>query len=252
MWSKAKADCSLYLVADRSLVAEGFLDRVEQALIGGVSVVQLRAKELSGHEFYALGEAMLALTARFAVPLLINDRLDIALALGAAGVHLGQQDLPAARARHILSGERIVGVSARTLAEAQAAAAQGADYIGAGAVFPTTTKSDAEYIPLSILSDMARRVSIPVLAIGGITAANAALVRESGASGLCVASGIMCAASPRQAAAELRKISDTWRRGRCDTSLGDGLRPGCLADATEECALRCGDRTWGKLLTVDS
>lgn len=211
MWNKERLDYSLYLIADHGITAGDFFDRVEQALLGGVSVVQLRAKELSARALFALGERVIALTNAHSAPLIINDRLDITLALGAAGVHLGQTDLPAGRARDVMGKDYIIGVSVGTRAEAQVAAEQGADYVGVGAIFPTATKTDAKLTPLAELADIARSIRLPVVAIGGITAGNAGEVLGCGVSGLCVAAGIMCVESPRVAAAELRRISDNWR-----------------------------------------
>ena len=206
MWNKAATDYSLYLIADRTLAPLDLPGRVEQALRGGVTVVQLRAKELNTREFCALGKAVLALTDSFHVPLVINDRVDVALAVGAAGVHLGQEDLSADMARNILGPHTIVGVSARTREEAQLAERQGADYVGVGAMFPTATKADASCTELSVLREIAAAISIPVLAIGGINANNAVRVLEGGAHGLCVASAILTADSPRLAAKELRAL----------------------------------------------
>jgi len=211
MWDKIAIDYSLYLIADRGLAPRDLRDRVEQALHGGVTVVQLRAKELNAREFCALGKAMLALTDAFRVPLVINDRLDIALAVGAAGVHLGQEDLSADTARKILGPQAIVGVSARTRREAQLAEGQGANYVGVGAIFPTATKADASCTELAVLREIAAAISIPVLAIGGISADNAWRVLESGAHGLCVASAILKADSPHLAARELRAVIDDRR-----------------------------------------
>ncbi|MBT9177138.1 MAG: Thiamine-phosphate synthase [Firmicutes bacterium] len=206
MWNKAATDYSLYLIADYGIAGVELLQLVQEALAGGVSIVQLRAKELNAREFCALGKEMLALTTSCHVPLIINDRVDIAQALGAAGVHLGQDDLPADMARKILGQHCIVGVSARTRAEARLAAQQGADYVGVGAVFPTATKADATHTGLTVLAKIVGDLSIPVLAIGGIDASNAATILDHGADGLCVASAILKAASPRLAAAEIRNL----------------------------------------------
>lgn len=206
MWDKAATDYSLYLIADYGIAGVELLKLVQEALVGGVSIVQLRAKELNAREFYALGKEMLALTTSCHVPLIINDRVDIAQALSAAGVHLGQDDLPADMAREILGQHCIVGVSARTQAEARLAVQQGADYVGVGAVFPTATKADATHTGFTVLAEIVGDLSIPVLAIGGIDASNASTILELGADGLCVASAILKAASPCLAAAEIRKL----------------------------------------------
>jgi len=205
-WPRS-VDYSLYLVADASLTkGRDFLNCVREAILGGVSVVQLRAKDASGREFYELAEAVHKLTASLAVPLIINDRLDIALAVGAEGVHLGQQDLPARVARILLGEGMLLGISAATLPEALEAEAQGADYLGVGAVFPTTTKGDVRSISLAEVGIITGKVSIPVLAIGGITAENAPQVLAQGAHGICVAGAILGAKDTRQAASRLRTL----------------------------------------------
>ncbi len=212
MWIKADTDYRLYLIADYGIAQDSLPERVSQALAGGVTAVQLRAKELSTRKFYTLGEKLLVITRDHRVPLIINDRLDVALALGAAGVHLGQDDMPPDKARAVMGARFIIGVSARTYAEALSAEQQGADYIGVGAVFPTATKDDASFTPLTTVADIARQLSIPVLAIGGINAGNANAVLDHGVCGLCVAGAILNAPSPNLAAAELRALVHHRRR----------------------------------------
>ena len=200
-------DFSLYLVADAEFVAgRDLLGLVGAAVRGGVTVVQLRAKNLSSRDFLELGIRTADLLARTGVPLLVNDRLDIALACGAAGVHLGQEDMPVPQARRILGRDRTIGVSVNTPEEALRAEREGADYIGAGPAYATATKETA----LSVLGPegigrVKRSVQIPVVAIGGISATNAADLQKSGADGIAVISAILGAPDARRAAEELKK-----------------------------------------------
>lgn len=198
-------DYSLYLVTDRRLTAgRDFLDCLRRAIVGGVSVVQLREKDLAGRELCALAAAVQGVTEAHGTPLIINDRLDVALAVGAAGVHLGQSDIPAELARGILGAEMLLGVSCNNLSEAEAATRAGADYIGVGALFPTDTKTDTRPTNLQEVELIKGRVPIPVLAIGGISQANAHLVWATGVDGICVSSAILREADVEQAARALR------------------------------------------------
>ena len=203
----------LYLCTDRAL-AKGrpLLEALEAALIGGVSLVQLREKEFSGREFFFFAREMLALTNRYNVPLIINDRLDIALAVGAAGVHLGQDDLPLAAARRLAGKHFIIGVSARNPKDAVLAEQEGADYLGCGAVFPTGTKAGAGVIGFQGLAEVVGAVKIPVVGIGGIGPDNAADIMAAGAAGVAVISAILSQDDIRGAAAELRTIVDPSER----------------------------------------
>lgn len=194
----------LYLCTDRALLNGRSLARaVEEAIAGGVTIVQLREKELSSREFYETAKEILAITKRRGVPLIINDRLDIALAAGANGVHLGQDDLPVCAARTLAGRDFIIGVSAHNRAEAVRAEQEGADYIGAGAVFATGTKADASVIGPEGLAEAVRAVRIPVVGIGGINSANIIRVRETGAAGAAVISAILRSNDIRSAAAGL-------------------------------------------------
>jgi thiamine-phosphate pyrophosphorylase len=178
-------------------------EAVEEAVSGGVTMVQLREKTAPGREFYRLAVMMRRLTKRLGVPLIINDRADIALASGADGVHLGQTDLPVEAARRIM-GSGIIGVSAGNAEEAEAAWKGGADYIGAGAVYPTPSKADAgTSIGLETLREICDAVEIPVMAIGGICAENAPDVIRCGASGIAVISAVLGSADFSRAAREL-------------------------------------------------
>ena len=200
-------DYSLYLVTDRALsLGRSPVEVVRAAIRGGVSCVQLREKGCSTREFMDEARLLKALLAGTGVPLFINDRLDVALAVGADGVHLGQNDLPIADARRLVGNRMIIGISAESVADAVRAEAEGADYIGASPVFTTPTKTDtAPPLGLDGLRAIRRAVRLPLVAIGGIDADNAAQVLRAGADGLAVVSAIVSAPCPRTAAAGLRQ-----------------------------------------------
>ena len=189
---KAQPDYSIYLVTDEGcLQGRALLDCVREALDGGVTLVQYRDKTASSAEMYAEALQLKALCDSFKVPLIINDRLDIAMAVGAAGVHLGQDDLPCAAARKILGEDYIIGVSAHNPAEAKAALQSGADYLGCGAVFGTATKADVKKLGTDGLAAICREKGLPVVGIGGVTADNYREVRAAGADGAAIVSGIL-------------------------------------------------------------
>ena len=200
-------DYSLYLVTDRALsLGRSTVEVVRAAIRGGVSCVQLREKGCSTREFMDEARLLKALLAGTGVPLFINDRLDVALAVGADGVHLGQNDLAIADARRLVGNRMIIGISAESVADAVRAEAEGADYIGASPVFTTPTKTDtAPPLGLDGLRAIRRAVQLPLVAIGGINADNAAAVLRAGADGLAVVSAIVSAPCPRTAAAGLRQ-----------------------------------------------
>ena len=164
---------------------------VEEALAAGVTLVQYRAKAADGGVLYAEACRLKELCDKYNVPLIINDRLDIALAVGAAGVHLGQDDLPCAVARRLLGEDYIIGVSAHNPAEAVQAVSEGADYLGCGAVFGTATKHDVAKLGLENLRAIRKSVAVPMVGIGGITADNYAEVLATGADGAAIVSGIL-------------------------------------------------------------
>ena len=196
----------LYLVTDRELMSTKTLEEaVEKAIDGGCTMVQLREKNLSSRDFYNTAKALKEFLQTRGVPLIINDRVDIALAVGADGVHIGQSDLPLHEARKILGNERIIGVTAPTLPLALEAEKNCADYLGVGAVFGTTTKKDATKNTIEVLSEIAHTVKIPVVAIGGINADNVAKLAGSGISGVAVVSGIIAQKNITEAS---RKIFD--------------------------------------------
>lgn len=205
-------DYSLYLVTDKNcLGGRPLLRAVEQALAGGVSLVQYRAKQISGEEMFKEAVELRKLCASYDVPLIVNDRVDIALAAEAAGVHLGQGDLPCSVARKILGSDYIIGVSAHNSEEALQAVHDGADYIGCGAVFATNSKSDVRQVGLEGLAAVKAEVGIPVVGIGGITAANYADVLQTGADGAAVISGLLNCEDVYEAAQTFVKIFATLR-----------------------------------------
>lgn len=203
---KRKIDYTLYLCTDRSLMrAETLESAVEQAIQGGCTLIQLREKDCSSLEFYDTAVCVKKITDRYNVPLIINDRVDIALAVDADGVHAGQNDLPCKTLRALIGEDKIVGISASTLREAVQAERDGADYIGVGAMFPTGTKKDAESVSMKTLADIRGAVSVPIVAIGGIGPRNAAQFQNTGINGLAVVSAILAQPDIRAAARELRK-----------------------------------------------
>lgn len=189
---KPDIDYTLYLCTDRQLMtAETLEESVELAIKGGVSVVQLREKDCTSREFYKLAKAVKIITDAYEVPLIINDRVDIALAIGADGVHLGQKDIPVRVARDLLGADKIVGATANTVELAEEAFRAGADYLGVGDVFGTTTKPDTRHITLEELRAIRQAVKIPVVAIGGINQENISLLRETGVDGAAVISAVV-------------------------------------------------------------
>jgi len=200
-------DFTLYLVTDRRWLGERTLwDGVEEAIRGGATLVQLREKEISSKEYLELAQRVKEVTDRHDIPLIINDRIDIALAVDADGVHLGPEDLPVPLARKLLGDGKIIGSSAASVDEALLFQAQGADYLGVGAVFPTATKRGTEKVGLEDLRGIKSAVHIPVVAIGGINAENAKPVMETGVDGVAVVSAIMNQTDIREAARQLLSL----------------------------------------------
>ena len=204
---KEDIDYSVYLVTDRrNKTDDEFLNIIEEAIKGGTTIVQLREKTASTKEFYDLALKVKEITSRYDVPLLINDRIDIALAVDSEGVHIGQDDMPADIAREIIGEDKILGVSASTVEEAKKAEIDSADYIGSGAVFPTATKDDADSVSKEELKEIVDSIDIPVVAIGGITVENASTLKGSGIAGVSVVSAIMSAEDPKEASEKLKEI----------------------------------------------
>ncbi len=204
---KEDIDYSVYLVTDRrNKTDEEFLNIIEEAIKGGTTIVQLREKTASTKEFYDLALRVKEITSRYGVPLLINDRIDIALAVDSEGVHIGQDDMPADIAREIIGEDKILGVSASTVEEAKKAEKDSADYIGSGAVFPTATKDDADSVSKEELKEIVDSIDIPVVAIGGITVENASTLKGSGIAGFSVVSAIMSSEDPKEASKKFKEI----------------------------------------------
>lgn len=199
-------DLSLYLVTDNSEDVEKFLNTIEEAIKGGVTVVQIREKTADTLDFYNLALKVKEITSKYDVPLIVNDRVDIALAIDADGVHVGQSDMPCDVTRKLIGQNKILGVSAATVKEAKKAESDGADYIGTGAVFPTTTKDDADSVTKDELTEIVKSIDIPVVAIGGINLDNACELNGTGIAGLSVVSAIMSSDNPKKASQELLNI----------------------------------------------
>ena len=210
---KAQPDYSIYLVTDDGcLQGRALIDCVREALEGGVTLVQYRAKTASSAEMYAEALQLKALCDSFKVPLIINDRLDIAMAVGAAGVHLGQDDLPCAAARKLLGEDYIIGVSTHNPAEAKAALQSGADYLGCGAVFGTATKADVQKLGTDGLAAICKAKGLPVVGIGGVTADNYREVRAAGADGAAIVSGILAQPDIRATVEAIARVSQEFTK----------------------------------------
>ena len=194
----------LYAVTDRRDLGDLELaEAVRLAIEGGATMIQLREKDLSSAEYAELGRSILDVCRRSGVPLIVNDDAEAALMLEAEGVHVGQKDLDAKSVREIIGGRMILGVSAETVEQARKAEAEGADYIGVGAMFSTSTKSDAGLVDIETLRDICSSVSIPVVAIGGISKDNLHMLAGTGIAGISVVSAIFSAECPKKAAKEL-------------------------------------------------
>ncbi len=199
-------DTTMYFITDSTgLSEEEFLHRTEAACRGGVTLLQLREKDRTTREYLALAEKVHAITQHYHIPLIIDDRVDIVLAMNAEGVHVGQSDLPVAIARKLLGNHKIVGATTKTVPQALEAHVQGADYLGVGAIYPTTTKVKTVLTSVDTLNEIVAAVPIPVNAIGGLNKENIAILKGSGIAGICAVSAIMKAPDPCKAAAELKE-----------------------------------------------
>lgn len=182
----------LYLVTNRYQDSmESFLEKVEMACRSGVTIVQLREKNLTTNQYYQLAKQVKEITDAYQVPLIIDDRLDVCLAVDAAGLHIGDDELPVSVARQVLGPEKILGVTAKTVKRALEAEEGGADYLGTGAIFPTTTKENAPITLISTLKTICQRVAIPVVAIGGLTSENIDQLIGTGIAGVAVVRDLM-------------------------------------------------------------
>lgn len=198
-------DTSLYFITDSTgFPEEEFLGRIEAALQGGVTFLQIREKDKTTREYLNLAQKVHALTKKYNVPLIIDDRLDIAMAIDAEGVHLGQSDMPVDLARKILGPDKIIGATAKTVPQALEACEQGADYLGVGAIYPTTTKVKTVLTSAETLRDICNAVPIPANAIGGLNKDNIGILAGIPIAGICVVSAVMKAEDPRKAASELK------------------------------------------------
>ena len=207
MKNKNNVDYTLYLCTDRGLMTTDTVEEsVRLAVVGGCGVVQLREKEISSAEFYRLAVNTNKITDEAGAALIINDRVDIALAADADGVHVGQSDLPATVVRQLIGPDKLLGVSVATLEQAKQAAADGADYLGVGAMYATQTKTDADIVTMEELRRIRAAVNIPIVVIGGINKNTLGNFKEMGIDGLAVVSAVVAQADITAAAKELIQL----------------------------------------------
>ena len=205
-----KFDCSLYLVTDSTGFEEKeFLNKIEEACNAGVTLVQLREKDKTSREYLELAFKVKEITNKYNIPLIIDDRIDIAMAVDVAGVHLGQSDINVRYARKILGSNKIIGATTKTLKQAEEAVREGADYLGVGAIYPTTTKVKTVITEVSTLKEICELVDIPVVAIGGLNEENSDILKGAKISGIAVVSAIMKANDTNEAVKGLRKKVET-------------------------------------------
>lgn len=199
------SEVTFYLIMDTDLLGDEGLEKVTLEVIeGGADLIQFRGKTLTDGDFLKTAESLKKVADHRSIPLIINDRVDMALYLNAAGVHLGQEDLPISVARKLLGEEKIIGISASNLKEAKKAQEDGADYIGVGPVFYTRTKKIIKTVGLELIREVKREITVPLFAIGGINLENVDEVRESGADKIAVASAVLKAKDPKLAAERLK------------------------------------------------
>ena len=205
-----KDSMKLYLVTDSTGLTEAlFLEKIERALKGGVTMVQIREKDKSTREYMELGQKVHEVTKKYGVPLIVDDRIDVAMAIGAEGVHLGQSDMPVDIARKIVGDKMIIGATTKTVEQAKIACEQGADYLGVGAIYPTTTKVKTVLTSVDTLKDICRAVPIPANAIGGLNSSNLQILKGASIAGICVVSAIMKSEDPEKAARDLLEAAKT-------------------------------------------
>ena len=213
-----KIDTTLYFITDSTGFSEKeFLYRVEDALKGGVTILQLREKEKTTREYISLAEKVHKLALKYNVPLIIDDRVDVAMAIDAEGVHVGQSDMPVSIARRILGKEKIVGATAKTVDQATEAYENGADYLGVGAIYPTTTKVKTVLTSVDTLKSIVKAVPVPVNAIGGLNVNNIDILKDTGISGICVVSAIMKSENPKLEAEKIKAyyVNEIASKGEC-------------------------------------
>lgn len=202
---KNNIDLSLYLVTDRKCLKNKDLNSaIEEAILGGVTLVQLREKNSDSLELFNIAKEVKKITDKHNIPLIIDDRIDIAMAVDATGVHLGQEDIPCNVARKILGSDKIIGVSAHNIKEALKAQSDGADYLGCGSVFNTSTKNNVTSLKIQELREIKEKVNIPVVAIGGINEKNVLELRGTGIDGIAIVSAILGKDNIKKAAEELK------------------------------------------------
>ena len=210
----SREQLKLYLVTDSTSLSEDeFLFKIEQALKGGVSFLQIREKERSTYEYIELARKVHAISTRYNVPLVVDDRVDVAMAVDAEGVHLGQSDMPIDIAREILGKNKIIGATTKTVEQAKRALAMDADYLGVGAIYPTTTKVKTVLTSVETLMDICNQVSIPANAIGGLNSTNIDVLKGVPIAGICVVSAIMKAGDSYEAARGLMERMDQLQIG---------------------------------------
>lgn len=206
-------DTTLYFITDSTgYELDEFLRRVRSALEGGVTIIQLREKNRTTREYIELANAVHEITKEFGVPLIIDDRIDVMLATGAEGVHVGAEDMPVAMARQLIGKDKILGATAKTVEAATKAYNDGADYLGVGAIYPTTTKVKTVLTSSETLDAITKAVPIPVNAIGGLNSGNIQILRGINIAGVCAVSAIMKAVCPKTAAEELKNAFEDLRR----------------------------------------
>ena len=206
-------DTTLYFITDSTGYGrEEFLRRVRSALEGGVTIIQLREKNRTTREYVDLANAVHEITKEFGVPLIIDDRIDVMLAANCEGVHVGAEDMPVAKARELIGKDKILGATAKTVEAAVSACNDGADYLGVGAIYPTTTKVKTVLTSTETLDAITKAVTIPVNAIGGLNSGNIRILKGIDIAGVCAVSAIMKAVCPRIAAEELKNAFEDLRR----------------------------------------
>ncbi|SFU50617.1 thiamine-phosphate diphosphorylase [Clostridium sp. DSM 8431] len=202
--NKEDINYKVYLVTDRNVLkGRNLCQAIEESIKGGAGIVQLREKNISSLEFFNIAKEVKTITDKYDVPLIINDRLDIAMAVKASGVHLGQEDIPCSIAREILGKDMIIGVSAHNLEEALKAEKDGADYIGCGAVFSTTTKKDTVRVSIDDIKKIKESINIKMVAIGGIDQVNIKKLNKTGIDGVAVVSSVLGRENIKEATEEL-------------------------------------------------
>ncbi|MBE7015243.1 MAG: thiamine phosphate synthase [Ruminococcaceae bacterium] len=197
-------DTRLYFITDSSdFSEEEFLYRVEEGILGGATILQLREKEKTTREYIDIASKVHKITKKYNVPLIIDDRVDVALAIDAEGVHVGKCDMPVSMARKLMGEDKIIGATAKTVPQAKEAYSMGADYLGVGAIYPTTTKVKTVLTSVETLREICGSVPIPVNAIGGLNKDNIDILKGIPIAGICVVSAIMKAENPQKATARI-------------------------------------------------